>query len=307
MTWAVQALVLDWSADPNLVADEATGQEYLNLAYQASIKALQLLPDDPIALAFQAEVLVDQSNWAQAMDVGARAAQLAPDNLDVHRAYAYVLESSGFYEQAVEEYTTAIRINPNLPFLHLRLGANYRKISESVTDLDLGKQMIKNAIEEFSRAAALNPNDPVPYLSIANTYVHTGDFFAAELNARKALSLDRTNALIYGRLGAIYYQAKNYETTIKVLKCAVRGCRALENEEEGVDVTGVSLVANTADFYYIYGSVLAFYGNEDDNCGQAAAIFAELRASPIINADIEGIIREGERICASFSSKTQTP
>jgi tetratricopeptide (TPR) repeat protein len=306
MTWAIQALVLDWSADPNLV-DAETRQKYLDEAHQASIKALQLLPNDPIALAFQAEVLVDQSNWAQALDVGARAVQLAPDNLDVHRAYAYVLESNGLYNQAVEEYKIAIGINSNLPFLHLRLGANYRKIGQTTTDPNLSKEMINKAIEEFSRAAFLNSKDPGPYLSIANTYVYLGEFFIAERNATKALSLDRTNPFIYGRLGAIYYQAKNYESAMKVLKCAVRGCSALENEEEGVDIKGVTLAADTADFYYIYGSVLAFYGNEDDNCGQAAAIFTELRASPVINPDIEGIIQEGERICASFSRSTPTP
>jgi tetratricopeptide (TPR) repeat protein len=300
--YAIQALVFDWSADPNLV-DAATREQYLSEAYSAAVKALQLQPDDPLALAFEAEVLVDQSNWAQALDVGSRAAQLAPDLMDVHRAYAYVLESTAYYVQAIDEYLQAIRVNPNLPFLYLRLGANYRKIGETTTDSDLAKEMIRKALDAFARASELNPNDPSPYLSIANTYANEGEFFIAERNAQKALSLDKTNAYIYGRLGTIYYKAKNYEGAQKVLKCAVRGCTAAENDEQRVDVTGLPLAANSLDFYYIYGSVSAFYGD----CTEAAAIFAELRASVYYDSTIEEIIQEGERICSALARQTPTP
>lgn len=303
---AIRSLVLDWSADPNLV-DETTLQNYLNDAYKASIKAQQLLPNDPLAMALQAEVLADQSNLAQALDVGRRAADLGPGIMDVRRAYAYVLERNGYYEQATEQYRAAIEINYNLPFLHMRLGANYRKIGESTTDPNIADTMIESALKEFAVAKTLNPYDPGPYLSIANTYANQGDFFIAILNAQKALSLAPTNAGLYGRLGAIYYKNKNYEGALKVLKCAVRGCSAFENEEEGVDIKGEPLAANTADFYYIYGSVLAFYGTDNNNCGLAADIFAELRASPVFSSDIEGIIQEGERICASYARRTPTP
>ena len=49
--------------------------------------------------------------------------------MDVHRVYAYVLESFGQYNQAIQEYDIAISITPNLTFLHLRAGANYRRLA----------------------------------------------------------------------------------------------------------------------------------------------------------------------------------
>ena len=94
----------------------------------------------------------------------------------------------------------------------------------------------------------------------------------------------------------------------EVLRCAVRGCPAEKNTIGEVDVVQtLPLASNSVDVYYIYGSVLSFYGETAGNCEEAAQIFAELRASPYIDATIEGIIREGEVICAAFARRTPTP
>jgi tetratricopeptide (TPR) repeat protein len=304
---AIKILVLDWYANSEWM-DGETREQTLVEAIQSSAQALLLDRGNALALAFKAEVLVDQANWSAALDVGAQAAQLGPEIMDVHRAYAYVLESNGYYTRAIEEYLTAIRLNTNLPFLYIRLGANYRKLGETATDTATRDQMISDALEAFARAADLNPSDPIPYLSIAQTYANQGDFFAAERNAQKALMLDNTNAYLYGRLGVIYYKAKNYETAIKVLRCAVRGCLAAENEEQEVDVViPLPLASNSVDVYYIYGSVLSFYGKDTpENCVEAALIFAELRASPYFDETVDAIIREGEVLCAAYA-RAPTP
>jgi tetratricopeptide (TPR) repeat protein len=305
--YAIKTLVLDWLANPAWM-DEQTRGQMLTDAYLASTRALTLDSSNALALAFRAEVLIDQSNWSAALDAGAQAAQRGPGIMDVHRAYAYVLESNAYYTRAVEEYLAAIRLNSNLPFLFIRLGANYRKLGETAASPDLSAQYIADALDAFNRAAELNPKDPIAYLSIAQTYANQGEFFAAERNAEKALSLDNTNPLLYGRLGVIYYKAKNYETAIKVLRCAVRGCAAADNEIGEVDVVEtLPLAANSLDVYYIYGSVLSFYGNESDNCGEAAEIFALLRASAFHDDTVEAIIREGEVICASYARRTPAP
>jgi tetratricopeptide (TPR) repeat protein len=304
--YAIQTLVLDWTASLTST-DDATRQKYLSDAYNASAAALVRDPNNPYALAFRAEVLADQGNWSTALNVGAQAADHGPKIMDVHRAYAYVLESNANYTGAVIEYQKAIGINPNLPFLHMSLGVNYRKLGETGVGTPASQNMIDLALSEFTIAANLNPSDPGPYLSIAQTQANQGNYFDAERNARKALSLDKTNTIIYGKLGVIYYHAKNYENSIKVLKCAVLGCLAADNMEQPVDITGTALSAGTLDFYYTYGSVLAFYGNEAGNCTQARLIFSQLRASPWDDSTVEGIIQEGERICAKFERPSPTP
>ena len=311
--YAIQALVLDWSADPGLVGVERS-EALLNEAAQSAVKALQLEPSNPLALAFEAEVLADQLNWSQALDVGDQAVSLAPQVMDVHRAYAKVLESSGDYTGAIESYQRAIALNPNLPFLYLSMGANYRYRRKPPDDPNAAQRDIDLALEAYSMAARLNPKNPLPYLSIASTYANQGEFFIAERNAQKALTLDSTNADIYGRLGVLYYRARNYEGSLPVLRCAVRGCASEENEEGHrlagddlvLDVTALPLSASTLNYYYTYGSALAYFGS----CAEAEAIFAELRASPWIDSDVEGIIQVGERICMDASaapSATPTP
>jgi len=59
-----------------------------------------------LALAFRAEVLVDQSNWATAMDAGAQAVSSARTIMDVHRAYAYVLESNAGLQRRDQRNTS---------------------------------------------------------------------------------------------------------------------------------------------------------------------------------------------------------
>ena len=303
--YAIQALVLDWSADPGLVGVERSSA-LLNEAAQSAVKALQLEPNNPLALAFMAEVLADQLNWSQALDVGEQAVGLAPQVMDVHRAYAKVLESSGDYTGAIESYQRAIALNPNLPFLYLSMGANYRYRRKPPDDPNAAQRDIDLALEAYSNAARLNPKNPLPFLSIASTYANQGEFFIAERNAQKALTLDPTNADIYGRLGVLYYRARNYEGSLPVLRCAVRGCPSGENEEGHrlagddlvLDVSALPLSASTLNYYYTYGSALAYFGS----CAEARQIFAELRASPWIDSDVEGIIQVGEQICTGAAS-----
>ena len=54
-------------------------------------------------------------------------------------------ESLGNYSQAINEYKEAMHINPNLTFIYLRIGANYRKL-----------QQYDAALEYFAKAAKIN-------------------------------------------------------------------------------------------------------------------------------------------------------
>ena len=127
MVHAVKAFVLDWLSDPNLGMEDRTG--LLTEAEQQVITAIQLDNQNDLALAYYAEILVDQQKWIQAEQNISQALERAPDLMDVHRINGYVQESLGNYTQAIAEYEEAIRINPNLTFIYLRIGANYRRLA----------------------------------------------------------------------------------------------------------------------------------------------------------------------------------
>ena len=47
--------------------------------------------------------------------------------MDTHRVRGYVMETLAQYNEAIKEYLDAATIAPNMTFLYLRIGANYRE------------------------------------------------------------------------------------------------------------------------------------------------------------------------------------
>ncbi len=288
--YAIYALTLDWSAAVTTDATQRT--EWLVQAEQAASNAYRLDPNNYLALAYYAEVLLDQQKWTQAEQHARTAVELAPDVMDTHRVYATLLESFGQYRVAIEEYEKAAAINPNLTFLYIRIGVIYREL-----------QIYDVALEYFEKAIAINNSngvsDPIPYIAIAKTYARQGQFFIAALNGEKAIHIDPYNADTYGQMGDIYTRARNYESAMNVLKCAVQGCTAEENELGGVDVQGLPITNLTVAYYYArYGSVLAALSRPGANfCPDAMEVLSKVREAYPDDVLLMGIVEENEAIC----------
>ncbi|TET85362.1 MAG: tetratricopeptide repeat protein [Anaerolineales bacterium] len=307
-----------------LIRDPNRREEFLTEAEASATQAQRLDPNNNLALAFYAEVLVDMQKFAQALDLSQRAAEVVDQagdqyefSMDIYRVYGTVLENHGFYLRAIEEYQKAERLSPNLTFLSLSIGANYRRLR------DVGR-----ALEYFDKAAQINHQlgimDPTPYLAIGKTYQQQGEFFIAAINIERALAIDPGNPDIYGRLGIAYFQARNWESAMAILKCAVRGCTVEESREslcrfvyrsddleceEGQKfnqgVRGLELGSNSLEYYYTYGSVLAAYNGHEDYpnvCSEAEDVFDELMAQYGDDPIVSSIVIEGRAICASPGS-----
>jgi len=300
MVYAIRAFVLDWNA--SLAGEERVN--YLTQAEQDAVRALQLDNQNTLALAYYAEILVDQQKWLQAQQYIKQAAARDPTLMDVHRVYAYVLESLGDYGSAIDEYKAAAEITPNLTFLYISIGVGYRHL-----------QLYDLALEYFAKAASLDEQlgikDPVPYISIAKTYTQQGEFFIAARNINKAISFDPSNPDTYGQLGIVYFKSRNYEGSIPVFKCALYGCTAEEScaarncdeSEAQSAVVGMDVSANTVAYYYTYGSVLAGLSRRDRNyCPEANEIFSRGRAGFSADPAIMSIVEAGEQICTNLAA-----
>ncbi len=324
---AIYAFVLDWDADPALdplrVAGDKDAEALLLDAEQEAVRALSLDPTNALTLAFYAEILTDEQKWTQAEQEIQLALQANPNIMDVHRVYAYVLESIGDYNQAIQEYQNALAINPNLTFLYISIGKNYRQLAFVSNIQSEQTQLYSQALDNFSKAVSINlahgNNDPIPYTEIAKTYSQTGDFFSAERNALKAISFDPTNADLYGRLGIIYQKARNYESAIYALQCAVSGCtpdiscqalfaRACQ-ADEGWTVQGLKLTPNTEFYYATYGSVLAALApNTPKYCDDAVAVLTSVQTAYGNDPIIGPIVNDGLDICTGVATRqAQTP
>ena len=291
-THAVRAFVLDWNAS-YAAADEV--DDLLKEAEGEAVRAYQLDPQNALALAFYAEVLLDQQKWTQAEQYASQAIALNPNSMDAHRVYATVLESLGQYNSAIKEYLRASEINPNLTFLYVYIGRNYLRL-----------KLYDRALEYYAKAANINEQlcvkNPLPNLEIAKTYTQQGEFFIASVNAEKALSYDPTNANTYGQLGTIMIKSRNYEGAMAALKCVVRGCTVAENEVGGVDVNPLALTNSTvAYYYYSYGTVLAFLSRPSQNyCQEAMQVLGEVRVAFPEDDTLQLLLDDSEGICRNL-------
>ena len=297
---AVRAFVLNWNSNPVLAGERS--ESLLNEAEAEATLALQLDNTNTLALAYYAEILVDQFKWVQARQYIQQAMERDASLMDVHRIQAYTYEILGEYNLAIQEYKKAIEITPNLTFLYISVGKIYRHL-----------ELFDQALEYFDKAANLNEQlgikDPIPYMAIANTYIRLGEPMVASRNAFKALTYNPYSPDVYGQVGLIYHRSRNYEGAIPALKCAIDGCTAEETcavrdcdpaVDEAIVIEGMPLTDNTVVYYYTYGSVLSgLHRPGDDKCDQAIVVFARIREKYAEDDAIMRIVNAGESICIS--------
>lgn len=307
---AIRAFVLDWLSSSTIDPDEANA--YLVEAEQEAIRALTIDPNNVLALAYYAEILIDQQRLDQAELNINNALENGGDLMDTHRIKAYLLESQINYSEAIVEYEKAISITPNLTFLYVRAGANYRALAFNSPNDTQSKAFYYQSLDYFDKAATINEQlgiqDPLPYLSIAKTYSQLGEFFGAARNVQKALEYDPGNADIYGQLGIVFMRSRNFEGAIPALKCAVKGCTAVEScdarggcaeGEEGTEITKLPLSPGSIVYYYSYVSNLAALSIPKNNyCPEAREVIKEIRdAGYAEDPIVEQILKENENIC----------
>lgn len=322
--FAIRSFVLDWNADPALDPLRTGGKKAADFIFEAeqdAVHARSLDSQNPLALAFSAEVLIDEQKWDQAALFIKPALELGPQVMDVHRVYGYYLESTANYSQAIEEYQKALEANPNLTFLYITIGHNYRTLAFLSTLPSQQNDLYNSARASYKKALTINDqlkiNDPSPYLAIAKTYAQQGQFFAAALNAQTAIGLDPTNADLYGQLGDIYKRGRNFETSIIALRCAVEGCDASASCQAvlagsdciGVEVKPLVLNPNSATYYLDLGSVLsAFAPTKPEYCPEVVSLLTQLKVAYPDNTVITRNADVGLAICAEVTGAlTQTP
>jgi tetratricopeptide (TPR) repeat protein len=205
---AIRAFVLDWNANSNIFPD--TAADSLLEAEQEATRARQLDPQNVLALAYNAEILIDQQKLAQAAQLLQQALDLDQSQMDVHRINAYLLESEAAYKDAITEYDKAIELMPNLTFLYLNAGANYRRLAFGSTIDTQQTELYVKSLEYFEKATKINSQldvkDPIPYLSISKTYSQMGEYFIAGRNVQKALDFKPADPDIYGQLGIVFFK-----------------------------------------------------------------------------------------------------
>jgi Tfp pilus assembly protein PilF len=224
-------------AFPNLQEDKIrtdTGMELIEVysaqgeldKAAATIATLRRLsPTDPAILYSAYRLYTDLAD-----DSLLTLSVVDPKSARMHQALAHELAKRGSTEEAIDNYRTALKLDPQLPGLHFELAemlgtlgtveggkeaeTEYRAAIDAnpldaqsecrLGDIAFRANDLKTASERYSRALELQPNDPEANIGLAKVLMSLDQPQKAEALLKHALQLDPTSAVAHFRLSTIY-------------------------------------------------------------------------------------------------------
>lgn len=158
--------------------------------------------------------------------------------------------NTGDYKKAVEQFSQAIALRPDVPKTYNLLGIAY-----------FYQKNYKLAKKELERAVAIDSSFAEAYNNLGSVYFMTGQFEEAEKMLRKALSISTNLVSANYNLGALLLaQSKVEEGTLYLSKGIELDPDYLETHK--TFATNISSpLFNTSEVFFIYAKLFASIGN----------------------------------------------
>jgi Flp pilus assembly protein TadD len=170
-----------------------------------------------IALAFAliCTQISPNSALAQTAEISEQAVQQANAFIKQGKA-AY---ESGDFQQAIQNLTQAIAINP-------RYAAAYNNRGISYYDL----KNYSSAIRDYTQAIAINPNDALAYYNRGLSYSRLDDDSSAVHDYTQAIAINPNLASAYNNRALSLFLKDDYRSAILDARkaCSLGNCEALE-------------------------------------------------------------------------------
>jgi regulator of sirC expression with transglutaminase-like and TPR domain len=122
-----------------------------------------------------------------------------------------IFRSRGDYVTAIEEYSQAIRLDPNYVIAYVSRGNAYN-----------GKKDYDRAVADYTQAIRLDPNYTWAYYNRGLAYTNKGDHDRAIADYTQAIRLDPNDATAYHNRGIAYERKKDYNRAIADYEAALR-------------------------------------------------------------------------------------
>jgi tetratricopeptide (TPR) repeat protein len=199
--------------------------EYDNAAKAFSM-ALKSNPDNATLYFYHGQTLARLKLYAKAIDDFSHAINLKKDFIDayINKALAYASISNfneahkilklslnfahnnpgvfynlgiialkqKHYDYAINNFSQAIELKPNLTNAYVNRGVAYLKTGDS-----------EKAVQDFTQAVALNPTDPEIYYNRAFVYENLGEIEKALADYSRALAINPKFAAAYNNRGLL--------------------------------------------------------------------------------------------------------
>lgn len=186
----------------------AAGDQENGLA--AVEKLRRLAPDDPDVLYTASKAYANL--WNAAVQ---RMISKAAGSYRVHQVLAEVFEAQEKYADAAKEYRQIIRMDPQLPGMHYRLG---RMILRSAPAGEADSQ----ALAEFQKETEINPLDPAAYVEMGEAHLRGERPGEAQRCFSRAAELRPSYAPARIGLAKVFLARKEFLKVVDQLEAAAR-------------------------------------------------------------------------------------
>ncbi|ADW68677.1 serine/threonine-protein kinase [Granulicella tundricola] len=177
------------------------GQMHVLEARRAFDKALQLDPGSVESNLYRVYMLLSRGEKESARHGIENLLQSAGNDWNVHLVAGQTLRIDGMYEEALEQFNTALRLNPSNAAL---IYNNRARVFQYQNQLEL-------AADELEKGLTLEPKQPLLRISLGYQQMRTGDLAKAIETLEKVTSEEKSLRIVYPTIALCYVQLGDRE------------------------------------------------------------------------------------------------
>jgi Putative Zn-dependent protease, contains TPR repeats len=174
-------------------------------------KALSLNPNYPAAHYWYADMLKALGRFDEALNQITTAQKLDPLSLSINTGVGHVLYLSRRYDEAIKQYKKTVELDPNFLQARLWFGRPY---------LELG--LYEEAINELKEDVRLSNESTISLAMLGHAYASSGDLRKAEGILEQLFERSQQKYVSSYWIAAVYNGMKDRKKTIEWLENALR-------------------------------------------------------------------------------------
>jgi tetratricopeptide (TPR) repeat protein len=157
------------------------------------------------------ETFLSRGDYVTAIEEYTQAIRLDPNYAVAYHKRGWAYDDKGDYDRAIADCTQAIRLDPNYADAYNVRGVAYRN-----------KGDYDRAIADYTQAIRLDPNYAKAYNNRGAAYYYKMDYDRAIADCNQAIRLDPNDASAYYNRGNAYNNKKDYDRAIADYTQAIR-------------------------------------------------------------------------------------
>jgi tetratricopeptide (TPR) repeat protein/predicted Ser/Thr protein kinase len=202
-------------------------EKWITRAKYACQRAVELNKKNPEGYVCLGSVLNDTGQYEQALEQFQEAIQLDPSDDYPYIGLATSYEKLGKTQEAEATYKRAIQLRPSYPLAYNRLG-----------EFQMKHGQYQDAAEMFKQVIALAPDSFAGYSNLGDAYLLQDRYSEAVPMLERSIALRRT-AETLSNLGTAYFQLRRFDDAARIYE------EAVQLDEHDYEVWG-----NLGDAYY---------------------------------------------------------